>query len=284
MGLGLQFSCLRITPSSLEGGNHADLSRLPEITYLPGFLWPDFHLAAGRQCSFISCQVSFVKSKRPNKCPPRHHSLCCSLCKSDLSRKRSCIKHNILLSGKINTLLNSFLLYSAWGTMKPCSVLSMKATGANHLSVITPWYQGKSWEELGALAVLVFAAAGLCCKHHCCLPLIPLIPARTFQLLILHRAPSPAPASLSNGKMCPFVKTELAVKPQVYFSLTSYIQWQIFCQQLFPPWAQTCGTCSPQLLFNFWGKWRWKDAGSQATATEINCLDWYRTDILLGLP
>lgn len=112
---------------------------------------------------------SFVKSKRPSKCPPRHYSLCCSLCKSDLSRKRNCIKHSILLSGKINTLFNSLLLNLTSGTMKPCSVLSTKVTGANHLTVITHWYPGKSWGELRAVAVLVFAAAELCREHVCCL-------------------------------------------------------------------------------------------------------------------
>lgn len=156
---------------------------------------------------------SFVKSKRPSKRPPRHYSLCCSLCKSDLSRKRSCIKHSILLCGKINTLFNSLLLNLTSGTMKPRSVLSTKATGANHLTAITHWYPGKSWGELRAVAVLVFAAAGLCRElhhtshsSHSSLPWSPSYWSSTEPHRLL-QASNP----LSNGRMCPGIK---AVKLQ----------------------------------------------------------------------
>lgn len=147
----------------------------------------------------------FCKEQKAQQSPPRHHSLCCSLCKSDLSRKRSCIKHSILLSGKINALFNSLLLYSASGTMKPCSVLSTKATGANHLRVITLRYPGKPWGELGALPVLLQGCAeSSCALHHASHSShssLPDPPATD--------PPQPAAASsaLSNGKMCPVIKT-----------------------------------------------------------------------------
>lgn len=64
-------------------------------------------------------------------------------------QRRNYIKHSILHSGKINTVFNSLLLNLTSGTMKPCSILSTKATGTNHLTVITHSYPDKSSGKLG---------------------------------------------------------------------------------------------------------------------------------------
>lgn len=122
----------------------------------------------------------FCKEQKAQQMPPTPSQPLCSLCKSDLSRRRSCIKHCILLSGKINTLFNSFLLYSAWGTMKLCSVLSTKVTGANHLTAITHCIQVnlESWGLWQGWCVLWVQWALSACP-------IPPIPARTFQLWLL---------------------------------------------------------------------------------------------------
>lgn len=124
--------------------------------------------------------------------------------------------------------------------MKPCSVLSRKQLGliSNHTGI-----QVNLEESWGSAAVC-------CCRAVQWAHVLPAThPTRSCQHLPAIGPPwSPIACS---SIQCPeqwqdvscHWGSELAVKPQVYFSLTSYIQWQIFfCQQLFPPWAQTCGT------------------------------------------
>lgn len=99
--------------------------------------------------------------------------------------------------------------------------------------------------------MLLFAAAGLCSEHTCCLPLIPLIPARIFQLLFLHRAPVLAPASLSNGKVCPAIKTvnlqwnHKCISPwQVTFNGKSFSASSYSPHGLRPVVPTPCSSCS----------------------------------------
>lgn len=139
-------------------------------------------------------------------------SLCCSLCKSDLSKKkRNYIKHSILHSGKINTVFNSLLPNLTSRTTKPCSILSIKVTGTNRLTVITHLYPDKSSGRLGG-----YGSDGICCCSDtastcaaCTMPFIP-APAELLQLLIFPQSPHCLQWKSSrprDGRMYPVIKT-----------------------------------------------------------------------------
>jgi len=57
-------------------------------------------------------------------------------------------------------MFNSLFQNLTWGTMKPCLVLSMEATGTNHLTVITHWNTDKSKEGLGAISAIMLLLRG----------------------------------------------------------------------------------------------------------------------------
>lgn len=112
-------------------------------------------LAAGGWHSVICCCMGSAVSKRHTEMPLlRYRSLCCTLCKSDLSKKGIIINTAFCTAGKIYTVFNSLLRNLTWGTMKPCLVLSMEATGTNHLTVITHWNPDKSQEGSGAISTV----------------------------------------------------------------------------------------------------------------------------------
>jgi len=122
----------------------------------------------------------------------------------------------------------------------------MKATGTNHLTVITHSYPDKSSGKLEG-----YGSSGIrCCSdtastcgacampsHSCWAP--PAIDSPT-------EPPSPATGVHSSERrqdVSCHQDSELAIKSQVCFSSRSYFQWQsFFCQLLFSQWAQTCGT------------------------------------------
>lgn len=85
-------------------------------------------LAAGGWHSVICCCMGSAVSKRHTEMPLlRYRSLCCTLCKSDLSEKGIIINTAFCTAGKIYTVFNSLLRNLTWGTMKPCLVLSAEA-------------------------------------------------------------------------------------------------------------------------------------------------------------
>lgn len=191
-------------PPSVEGGNHADLSWLPEITYLSRVSMTWLPPGSRKPVLVYLLLNQFCKEQKAQQMPPTPSQPLCSLCKSDLSRRRSRIKHSILLSGKINTLFNSLLLYSAWGTMKPCSVLSMKATGANHLTVITHCIQVNLEESWGLWQGwgLLWVQWARVCLHHGSHPSHSSLPGPSSCGSSRSPIPCSSISALSNGKVC----------------------------------------------------------------------------------
>lgn len=154
----------------------------------------------------------FCKEQKAGQCPS--HAIATSAARyvNLTFQKRNYIKHSILHSGKINTVFNSLLLDLTLGTMKPCSLLSTKATGTNHLTVITHLHPDKSSGKLQG-----YGSDGICCCRvtqparvlpHA-RPFVP-APAGLLRLLIFPQTPhclqweSRTP---SDGRMHPVIKT-----------------------------------------------------------------------------